>query len=59
MTLLIVVGIAVLVLLLRPAPRTRVVYVPVEVTEDRAGGLGCAPVIFVAALAVLVVALAR
>lgn len=44
--------------LFRPTPRTHVVYVPIEVAEER-GGFGCAPLIFVAALAVIIVALAR
>lgn len=45
--------------LLRPAPRTHVIYVPVEVAEERAGNFGCLPLIFVAALALLIIVLAR
>lgn len=57
MTLLLIIGIAALALLLRPTPHTHVVYVPVEVADERGGAPGCAPVIFAAALAALIIAL--
>ena len=41
-------------LLLRPAPQTQVIYVPLAVEEPR-GGLGCAPLIVVGVLALLVI----
>ena len=54
-TLLIIVGIAIVLLLLfRPAPRRQVIYVPIEVTEERGSGLGCLPLIVIGLLALLV-----
>jgi hypothetical protein len=41
-------------LLLRPAPQTQVIYVPLAVEEAR-GGLGCLPLIVVGVLALLVI----
>jgi hypothetical protein len=41
-------------LLLRPAPQTQVIYVPLAVEEPR-GGLGCAPLIVVGVVALLVI----
>lgn len=56
--LLIIIGLAALVALLRhPTPRTHVVYVPIEVADAPAGGMGCAPLIVVAALALFVIVL--
>ena len=49
------IGVVVAALLLRPAPRTRTIYVPVEITEER-GGFGCLPM--VAAVLVMLVGLA-
>ena len=43
--------------LLRPAPQPQIIYIEVERSAP-AGGLGCVPVVFVAALALLVIALA-
>jgi hypothetical protein len=53
-TMLIIGIIAVVALLMRPAPRTQVIYVPLAVEEPR-GGLGCAPLLVVGALALLVI----
>jgi hypothetical protein len=53
-TMLIIGIIAVVALLLRPAPQTQVIYVPMPVEEER-GGLGCAPLIIVRMLALLVI----
>ena len=53
-TMLIIGIIAVVALLLRPAPQTQVIYVPLAV-EDGRGGLGCAPLIVVGVLALLVI----
>jgi hypothetical protein len=53
-TLLLIGIIAVVALLLRPAPQTQVIYVPLAVEEPR-GGLGCAPLIAVGALALLLI----
>ena len=42
-TLLLIIGIAAVALLLvRPAPRPQVIYVPIEIAEAR-GNLGCLP----------------
>jgi hypothetical protein len=54
---MLIVGIIAVValLILRPAaPRTQVIYVPLAVEEGRAG-LGCAPLIVVGVLALLVI----
>ena len=51
-TLLIIGIVAAALLLFRPALRTQIVYVPVEVVEER-GGLGCLPLIIVAVLVLL------
>lgn len=52
-TLLLIIGIAIAAMVFfRPAPRTQVIYVPVEVAEER-GGLGCLPLIIVAVLVLL------
>jgi hypothetical protein len=54
-TMLIIGIIAVVALLLqRPAPQTQVIYVPMPVEEER-GGLGCAPLIIVAVVTLLVI----
>lgn len=55
--LLIIVGITVFALLIRPAPRTHVIYVPVDVAEEPTG-LGCLPLIVVGIVALLLLALA-
>ena len=44
----------VVALLLRLAPQTQVIYVPMPVEEER-GGLGCLPLIVVGVLALLVI----
>ncbi len=41
-------------LMLRPAPQTQVISVPMPVEEER-GGLGCAPLIVVGVVALLVI----
>jgi hypothetical protein len=41
-------------LLLRPAPQTQVIYVPMPVEEPR-GGLGCAPLLVVGVVALLLI----
>jgi hypothetical protein len=41
-------------LLLRPAPQTQVIYVPLAV-EEPCGGLGCLPLIVVGVLALLLI----
>jgi hypothetical protein len=46
--------IAVVAALLRPAPQTQVIYVPLAVEEPR-GGLGCLPLIVVGVLALLLI----
>ena len=52
-TLLLIIGIAAAALLLvRPAPRPQIIYVPVEVVEER-GGLGCLPLIVIGVLVLL------
>ncbi len=54
-TMLIIGFISVVALLmLRPAPRTQVISVPLAIEEER-GGLGCAPLIVVGVLALLLV----
>jgi hypothetical protein len=53
-TMLIIGIIAVVALLLRPAPQQQVIYVPLAVEEPR-GGLGCLPLIVVGVLALLVI----
>lgn len=40
-------------LMLRPAPQTQVIYVPLAIEEER-GGLGCAPLVVVGVVALLV-----
>jgi hypothetical protein len=55
--LLIVVAIGfVLLLVARPEPETRTLYIPVEVVEESRGGIGCLPLIFF--MAVMLLALA-
>ncbi|MBK9945560.1 MAG: hypothetical protein IPP13_28550 [Kouleothrix sp.] len=49
------IGIVIVALVLRPTPRTRVVYVPLEMTEERSG-LGCLP-LFLLVLLLLSIAL--
>lgn len=44
--------------ILRPAPRTQIVYVPVEVAAER-GGLGCLPLIVVGIVLLLGLELVR
>jgi len=57
--LLLIVGIAAVALFLfRPAPQAQIIYVPLEVAEER-GGLGCLPLIVVALLALLALGLIR
>jgi len=57
-TLLLIIGIAAAALLLvRPAPRPQIIYVPVEVVEER-GGLGCLPLIVVGIIMLLLMLLA-
>jgi len=52
-SLLLIIGIAAVALLLvRPAPRPQIIYVPVEVAEER-GGLGCLPLLVAGVLALL------
>jgi len=52
-TLLLIIAIAAAALLLfRPAPQAQVIYVPVEVAEER-GGLGCLPLIVVGIMLLL------
>jgi hypothetical protein len=46
MLLIIAVALAAMVLF-RPAPRSQVIYVPVEVSEECGEGLGCLPLIVV------------
>jgi hypothetical protein len=53
-TVLIIGIVAIVVLLLRPAPQTQVIYVPMPVEEPR-GGLGCAPLIVVGVVALLLI----
>jgi hypothetical protein len=54
-TMLIIGLIAVVALLmLRPASQTQVIYVPMPV-EDERGGLGCAPLLIIGVLALLVI----
>jgi len=58
-TLLLIIGIATAALLLvRPAPRSQIVYVPLEVAEER-GGLGCLPLIVVGIMVLLVLGVIR
>jgi hypothetical protein len=52
-TMLIIGIVAVALLILRPAPRTQVICVPLVADEVR-GGLGCLPLVVVVALALLV-----
>jgi hypothetical protein len=53
-TVLIIGIVAIVALLLRPAPQTQVIYVPMPVEEPR-GGLGCAPLIVVGVVALLLI----
>lgn len=54
--LLLIAAFAAVVWLARPARRTRMILVPVEVTEAR-GGLGCLPVLALLVVALVVVLL--
>lgn len=56
MNIILLAGLAIAVLLLRrrPAPRTRVIYVPLHVEQPRGGGLGCLPLLLLAALLLIV-----
>jgi hypothetical protein len=56
--LLIIAGIAALALLFCPAPRTQVIYVPVEIAEERVG-LGCLPVILIGIVLIVAVVIIR
>jgi hypothetical protein len=53
--LLLLIGLIVAALVFfRPAaPRTQIVYVPVEVVEPRSSGLGCLPLVIAGVLALL------
>ncbi len=53
-TVLIIGIVAIVALLLRPAPQTQVIYVPMPV-EDERGGLGCVPLIVVGVVALLLI----
>jgi hypothetical protein len=53
-TLLLIIGIMfVALILLRPAPRSQVIYVPIEVTEEHGGGVGCLVLIVVGIMMLL------
>ncbi|KPV52310.1 hypothetical protein SE17_16260 [Kouleothrix aurantiaca] len=52
--ILLIVGVAALLWLVRPVRRTRMILVPVEVSEAR-GGLGCLPLLLLLAAALVVV----
>jgi hypothetical protein len=54
MLLIGIIAVVALLLLLRPAPQTQVIYVPLAVEEAR-GGLGCLPLVVVGVLALLVI----
>lgn len=56
--LLIMGGVALAVLLVRPAPQPTIIYMPVEVAEPR-GGLGCLPLIIVGVLVLLALGVVR
>jgi hypothetical protein len=59
-TLLLIVGIVFIVLmLLRSAPRSQVIYVPIEVTEEHSGGLGCLPLIVVGIMVLVALGVIR
>ena len=46
-TILLVIGVVVVLLVMRPAPRTEVIYVPLAV-EEHSGGVGGLPLLIVA-----------
>jgi hypothetical protein len=59
-TLLLIIGIVfVALILLRPTPRTHLIFVPVEVAEMQGGGLGCLPLIIIAILVLLALGMFR
>jgi hypothetical protein len=51
-------GIVVILVLFAPAPRTQIIYMPVETTE-RQEGLGCLPLIIVVFLMLVVLGVMR
>ena len=51
--ILLIIGAAALIWLARPAPRSHVIYVPVEVAEAR-GRLGCLPILALLAVALVI-----
>ncbi len=57
--LLIIAGSVAALVLFRPAPRTQIVYVPIEVAEAPQGGLGCLPLLVVAILILLALGVIR
>jgi hypothetical protein len=57
-TLLLIIGVVALALVLRPAPQPTIIYVPVEIAKVR-GGLGCLPLVVVAALVLLALGVLR
>jgi hypothetical protein len=57
--LLIAVGIVVALVFSRRAPRTQIIYVPIEVVEESQGGLGCLPLLVVAILLLLALGVIR
>ena len=52
--ILLIIGAAALIWLARPAPRSHVIYVPVEVAEE-GGGLGCLPILTLLAVTLVIV----
>lgn len=58
MDLVLLLGIVLAVLVFRPAPQPTIVYVPVEVAQER-GGLGCLPLLIIGALALLALVIVR
>jgi hypothetical protein len=59
-TLLLIIALVIVALVLfRPAPRTQIIYVPMEVVEEPQGELGCLPLIVVAVLLLLALGVIR
>lgn len=55
---LIIGGVVIALMVMRPAPQPTIIYVPLEVAERR-GGLGCLPLIVVGVLALLALGVLR
>jgi len=45
--------------MLRPAPRPEIIYVPIEIPEERGDGMGCLPMIIIGIVVLLALGIIR